>query len=264
MEFINCSAGESSQRLYRHNLKKLNKGVEPTNFMFLKKTEEVMKLMPTNKNTQRTAIISAVNACKGRKGFGKALKFYTDKMDELNNFLRDATTKTDRYKENELSWDEIIKARDELPKDSIEYVLLCLYTMTPPRRTLDYIMTTKPTENGNFYNGKEFIFQNFKTKKTYNSQVIPVPTELKNVIDAYLDSRPFKSDHLLIKKSGIPFKTRDIQLTLNKILQKKVSCTMLRSIYLSSRYKDVLEDMKEDAAAMGTSSAVIQSNYVKH
>jgi len=263
-EFINCSAGESSQRLYRHNLKKLNKGVEPTNFNFLKKTEDVMKLMPTNKNTQRTAIISAVNGCKGRKGFAKALKFYTGVMDELNLFLKDATNKTEKYKENELTWDEILTARDALPKNSVEYVLLSLYTMLPPRRSLDYIAQIgKPQENSNFYDGTNFYFGNYKTKGSYNTQVVPVPTELKKVIDDYLEARPFKSTHLLIKKSGIPYKTRDIQLTLNKILKKKISSTMLRSIFLSSKYGNMMEEMKSDADAMGTSTSVIQSNYIK-
>jgi hypothetical protein len=265
MEFIDCKASESSLRLYRHNLKKLNGGVEPTNYNFLKKFDFVMKLMPENKNTQRTAIISAVNACKGRKGFGKALKFYTDKMDELNNFLRDATSKTDRYKENEMEWSEIIKIRDKLPPHSIEHVLLCLYTMIPPRRALDMVLKIgKPQENSNWYDGVNLYFGNYKTKGTYNTQVIPVPSDLKKVIDGYLETRPFKSDNLLIKKSGVPFKTRDIQLMLNKILNKNVSVTMLRSIYLSSKYGEIMEEMKDDATSMGTSTNVIQTNYVKH
>ena len=108
MEFINCKASESSLRLYRHNLKKLNNNVEPVNYNFLKKTDDVMKLMPENKNTQRTAIISAVNACKGRKGFKKALEFYSKKMDEINAELKDSTAKSDRYKENEMSWENIL------------------------------------------------------------------------------------------------------------------------------------------------------------
>jgi serine/threonine-protein kinase RsbW len=88
--------------------------------------------------------------------------------------------------------------------------------------------------------------------------------DLKKVIDGYLETRPFKSEHLLIKKSGVPFKTRDIQLMLNKILNKNVSVTMLRSIYLSSKYGEVMEEMKDDATSMGTSTNVIQTNYVKH
>ena len=39
---------------------------------------------------------------------------------------------------------------------------------------------------------------------------------------------------------------------------------MLRSIYLSSKYGNMVEEMKEDSEKMGTSTSVIQSNYVKH
>ena len=92
-----------------------------------------------------------------------------------------------------------------------------------------------------------------------------MPTELKEVLNPYLLKRPFKSADLLIKNSGIPYKTRDIQMTLNKILKKKISSTMLHSIYLSGsgKYKDVMEDMKDDATSMGTSLGVVQSNYIK-
>ena len=137
--------------------------------------------------------------------------------------------------------------------------------MIPPRRSLDYLAKIgKPQENSNWYDGVNFYFGNYKTKGAYNTQVIPVPPDLKKVIDDYLEARPFKSEHLLIKKSGFPFKTRDIQLMLNKILNKKISVTMLRSIYLSSKYGDVMEEMKDDATSMGTSTNVIQHNYIKN
>jgi hypothetical protein len=93
--------------------------------------------------------------------------------------------------------------------------------------------------------------------------VIEPSDELKQVLHSYLENRPFRSNDLLIKKTGKPFTTKDLQLTINKVLGKKIGCSMLRSIYLSSKYGDVLEDMKEDAENMATSTAVIQSNYVK-
>ena len=133
MEFIGGTMSDSSKRLYMHNLKRLNGG-EFKDFNFLKKTDEIMKKMPSNKNTARSYIIACVNSCKGRKGFGKALKFYTNEMDSLNAELKNATQKTERYLENELSWNQILEARDKLSKDSVEYVLMCLYTMIAPRR----------------------------------------------------------------------------------------------------------------------------------
>ena len=263
--FIGGSMSDSSKKLYLHNLKKLNDGKEIKDFNYLKKTEQVMEKMPKNRNTCRSYIIAAVNACKSRKGFKKTLDFYTKKMDEINAELKDATNKTERYIENELRWQEILDARDKLPKDSIEYVVMCLYTMSAPRRNLDYVMKIgKPQENSNWYDGVNFYFGNYKTKGTYHTQVVPVPDDLKEVLNSYIENRPFKSNDLLIKRTGKPFNTKDIQLTLNKVLNKKLGATMMRSIYLSSKYGDVLENMKEDAKDMGTSTSIIQSNYLKH
>lgn len=263
--FIDGKMSESSKKLYTHNLRKLNDGKPIINLNFLKKTDEIMSKMPKNRNTARSYIIACVVATKGRKGFKKCLDVYVKAMMKVNFELRDATSKTDRYKENEMEWSEIIKIRDKLPPHSIEHVLLCLYTMIPPRRALDMVLKIgKPQENSNWYDGVNFYFGNYKTKGTYNTQVIPVPSDLKKVIDGYLETRPFKSEHLLIKKSGVPFKTRDIQLMLNKILNKNVSVTMLRSIYLSSKYGEIMEEMKDDAEKMATSTNIIQHNYIKN
>ena len=150
--------------------------------------------MPPNKNTARSYIIACVNACKERKGFKKALDFYTKKMDMINAELKDSTAKTDRYKDNEVSWDHVLEARDRLPKGSVEYVLMSLYTMMPPRRNQDYIMQVgRPQENSNWYDGKDFYFGQYKTKGSYQTQIVHVPPELKNVIDHYLETRPFRT-----------------------------------------------------------------------
>ena len=95
--FIGGKMSDSSKKLYLHNLKKLNDGKELKDFNFLKKTDQIMEKMPKNRNTARSYIIACVNATKERKGFKKALEFYTKKMDEINAKLKDATNKTDRY-----------------------------------------------------------------------------------------------------------------------------------------------------------------------
>ena len=112
MEFIGGSMSDSSKKLYLHNLKKLNDGKELKDFNFLKKTEYIMKKMPSNRNTARSYIIACVNACKERKGFKKALEFYTKEMDLINAELKDSTKKSDRYINEEVSWDHIIQKRD--------------------------------------------------------------------------------------------------------------------------------------------------------
>jgi hypothetical protein len=59
--FIGGKMSDSSKKLYLHNLKKLNDNKELKDFSFLKKTDEVMKKMPSNRNTARSYIIACVN-----------------------------------------------------------------------------------------------------------------------------------------------------------------------------------------------------------
>ena len=122
----------------------------------------------------------------------------------------------------------------------------------------------KSEQNSNWYDANNFYFGNYKTKKTYNTQVVEPPEELKHLINHYLEKRPFKTNDLLVKRSGKPFSTKDIQLTLNKVLDKKFGSSLLRSIYLSSKYGEVMQEMKEDVEKMGTSTSVAQSNYIKN
>ena len=63
---------------------------------------------------------------------------------------------------------------------------------------------------------------------------------------------------------GEPYKNiNDMTRLLYKIFDKKIGNTMLRHIFLTSKYKDVLDTMKSDAEAMGTSTDMVTNQYVK-
>lgn len=51
---------------------------------------------------------------------------------------------------------------------------------------------------------------------------------------------------------------------LNKVFGKKVGSSMLRHIYLSSKYGNVSKEMKEDAKIMGHSTEVQKNTYIKN
>ena len=50
---------------------------------------------------------------------------------------------------------------------------------------------------------------------------------------------------------------------LNKIFNKKIGSSMLRHIYLSGKYGNVLEEQKEDAKMMGH-NVMTQKDYIKN
>ena len=61
-----------------------------------------------------------------------------------------------------------------------------------------------------------------------------------------------------INKSG------DITKILNKIFGRNIGSSMLRNIYLSSKYSGMMKSLKEDTAHMGTSVDVAMNTYIKN
>lgn len=99
--------------------------------------------------------------------------------------------------ENVPAWSHIIKCRDDLlvKKKLKQHFLLSLYTYIAPRRIKDYLMmkvvgteefATDPLYNYYIWNTNKFIFFNYKTKKSYQKQVIEIPDTLKTIIKHYV------------------------------------------------------------------------------
>jgi hypothetical protein len=161
-------------------------------------------------------------------------------------------------------------------------VILSLYTLQPPRRNKDYteMMITRgiPDKAENNYleiDGKswKWIFNNYKTQKKYKQQVADVPDDLKAVLEVYLKFHPeskllkkktFTPVPFLVHYDGKPIQSStEMTRILNKIFGKKVGVSMLRASYLTDKYGDKIQQLKDDTNAMGTSVDVAQSNYIK-
>jgi len=188
---------------------------------------------------------------------------------------------------------QIVKVRDDLHKEFhaakaitakvweryTGYLLLCLYTMSPPRRNRDYseaYIVTK--EDGakdsdkNYYvtSTDEFIFRNYKTAKTYGEQRVKATPELAKVMTEYLSTyRVVFPDvkeplPLLMHFDGARLSaTNGITRVLNKVIGKKIGSSALRHIYLSEKFGDTLKEMKEVAADMAHDMST-QRDYIKY
>ena len=279
---------ESSKKLYTHNLKKLNKGTEVTSLNFLKKKDDILsQLESMNPNTKRTYLIAVVSAVKqsDNKAVKKLYEFYYPLLQTINTELRDNTKKTTKEEENWITVEDLttitdkcdlivgeLKNKKKITDDQYERLLDCLilslYTKIPPRRSLDYIemVTAYPEENKttNYLFDNTFYINRYKTAKTYQQQVIDIPANLQAIIKLYLKHKKGDNDKFLINKKGVAFKSStDMTVRLNKIFDKKISVSMLRKLYLSSKYGDTMKDMQKDAEAMATSVGTIQTNYIK-
>ena len=118
----------------------------------------------------------------------------------------------------------------------------------------------------------QFVFNNYKTQGKYNQVVVPIEEDLLKVIELYLNNHPEKSKlknknydvHFLKSFYNEPIeKSQEITRILNKIFGKNIGSSMLRNMYLSNKYSNVIEELKDDVADMSTSLGTALNNYIK-
>lgn len=292
MSEIKDTIKDSSKKLYQSNLKRLNDNEEPQDYNFLKNTTKILdKIQHLKDNTKRTYLISIVSVLKDQPKFKKPFDIYYQKMMEYNKNLKTNTTKSETQKENWMEQEEIkklwetqkadvsalIKGKRKLTETEFEqlthYLVLSLYVLIPPRRNdyLKMLVLLEPADLKPEYNyldvkNKQFIFQNYKTNKTYGSVTVDIPKELMDVITLYLKFRKDKKNEMpfLIKSDGTPFESINaVTRILNKIFKKKISVSLLRNIYLTDKYSKENKEKAKDVAMMGTSVSTADSNYIK-
>lgn len=158
----------------------------------------------------------------------------------------------------------------------LDHMILSLYTMQPPRRNefFDMLLAKSPSDVDDSHNWllwtpkkKEFIFQRYKTAKTYGSERIAVAKPLVEVIKNYLKYRDMialpENNAFLVKYGNQNFdNSNDITRRLNRTLGKNVGASMLRHIYLSEKYGAVIKMMEQDAGKMAHSTDQ-QKDYIK-
>ena len=152
------------------------------------------------------------------------------------------------------------------------FVLLSLYVLIPPRRSMDYtyfkIRNVDP-EIDNFYitpkkrGPSSFVFNKYKNAAKLGPQIIDrVPIELIKIIEKWKLYN--KSDYLLINTVGKQVAGSKITLMLNQIFGRNLSVSMLRHIYLTNKFGDVdLKDLKETAEAIGNNGIERMLKYVQ-
>lgn len=280
-------------KLYLFQLRQINDG-EIEN---LKKFEDINYVMDKLKkfkiNTQRTKLIAIIAMLKA---FDK--KDLQDKYSEIVMSINKETNKhsnekTDKQKENWVTKEEINDIWDALQSTVInftnkkqisekqynillQFVVLSLYTLTNPRRNADYMnmvvikkITDGLPQNLNYLDlqKKVFIFNNYKTSKTYKKQIEHIPADLFNVLKIYLKFKPNDCPYLLCSYDGnkLPH-VNSITLILNKVFNKKVGSSLLRNIFLSDKFEKLqpmLDELKETSSSMGTSASNSLQTYIK-
>lgn len=305
---------DSSVSLYVRNLEKLNGNKGINNLNFLKKYADIMERLKAYKgNTQRgflISIVSSLSSFKGERGIDALLKRYYKAMIDLNKSLNDANhngLKTESQNANWIDWTDVEHIYDGLRDNTtqmsspitegeynrlLDLVVLSLYVLNPPRRNSDYMnmkvvsaFTPEVSEalSGNNildWNGKRFIFRNYKTSKKHGETIIPIPKELYEILAVYFEKKgilrrlqaPAKKtkkdtqvfiEPFLTLWNDKPFMINSITRILNRIFGKKIGSSMLRHIYTTKKFGKQLAEQKEVAEQMGHTVGEMNQTYIK-
>lgn len=293
---------ESTATQYLQTLFSLNGKKSFNNLAWTKKKEQIQEIIDTYaKSTQlnQYSVLSSVLAlCADKATYKPIYNYWKDKMLSYKKELAGSIVpfeKSDKQEENWITSEEVNKKKLELKTDVssfastksisakqydtlLQFIVISLYTDIPPRRNQDfldmYIVKKLPQNaenNRNYYDvaSGRFIFNKYKTAKTYGQQIIEVPKELKEALDILIKFHPLsknksKEIKMLAKYDGSEFvSVNSITRILNKIFNKKVGSSMLRHVYLSDKYGDVIQDQERDAAMMGHSVSEAVGTYIK-
>jgi hypothetical protein len=279
------SMSDSSKKLYASKIKILNGKEAPKTLGFLKKTDSILEKIAKyeNPNTRRSFYIAVVSALKDRKGFKKAYDIYHKNMMDMNTTLNKESFKSDKTKEKLNITQEQLVARqaelepalllkgktlkDEDYKNLTHLLITSLYTLIKPRRALDYsaMVVGEPVDQEhNYYHNGKFYFRNFKTKKG-GEEIVDVPDKLQKIIKLYMKHKKYpESKFLLHTRDKAQMKSaNDMNDLIKKAFGLNVGVSALRNIFLSDKYSDVVKDLKEDVADMGTSVNVALGTYIQ-
>ena len=294
---------DSSIKAYVYNLEKLKKLSDSDNLMKIVKSIDTVKelLVDKTSNTQRNyfnAIIIWLMAVDGDKDL---IKEYGDIRDELNKKYEDEQASgkiSDKQKENFVEMEELTKMVADMDKEIKSkklkkkeeltakeralvqvFVLFSLYTRLPLRNDVSEMgaitkreynkLSDKEKKEHNYLVVNKadmfMVLNKYKTAKKYEENKIDISKDLEKILRMWIR---MEGMGILFKSSTGKALSRNAisQLmikTTKKYLGKSISTTMIRKIYLSSKYADVKEEMEADAKIMGHDVSTQQKVYVK-
>tara|TARA_R110000803_G_scaffold98573_2_gene166653 strand:- start:2613 stop:3575 length:963 start_codon:yes stop_codon:yes gene_type:complete len=179
--------------------------------------------------------------------------------------------------------DKGIKKKEDLtPKDLAllqVYIIFNIYTRIPMRNDISGMETInkraynklsqkeKESKNHLVVNKNAMFMElnKFKTSSKYESINIPIPKDLEKLLRLWI--RIHGMGVLFTSSTGKPLSRNALSQLLiktsKKYMDKSISTTMLRKIYLSSKYSEVKDEMAKDAEIMGHSTAMQGKVYIK-
>lgn len=251
---------------------KMNGGGDPYEF-FKNNTQKVLDHLKDEKPNLRKTKLAVLISLLGEKGTDALKVRMLEDANQYNASLRDQT-KNDKQEKNWVTGQEIQTTFKRLAKvgnpllkkqkltkkeynDVLNYIILSLYVLIPPRRSQDFSemkIRNFDKDKDNHYDGKTFVFLKYKTASVYGRQELKPSPALKRILTQWIKLNPH--DYLLSSYDGNKISVSRMTLLLNKIFGKNVSTTMLRHVYISEnvlKNAPTLNQMEKVATEMGHS-----------
>ncbi len=220
--------------------------------------ETLKKLKSYAPTTQKGYINTILTLFKYTKNLKKkqqsSYNCWFDALNKINEIVEakyDNIEPSKKQLETYVSWDDIIKKRELLNKDSSEYLLLSMYTMIPPARAdMNHVKiyyrepSDKEIEKQPNYlvikdNVMRLIYNEFKSRgKKIQRYEKELPENLKLVIKNSLENNP--RDYLIVSpRTGEPYEnaasyTKYFDRMLYKIFNKAVTINTLRHSFVNA------------------------------
>jgi len=290
---------QSSIKTYMSNIAKTSKdiGKEPntTDDIISYHKEILDNLMTYRPNIRKTKLSAFIVALDEKEKTPKETMDIIDDLRKQLYFDADETEKnevkqklTKSQEENFITWEEVMKIYENLRTEAEplfklsklnkkqfsklqEFVLLSMYVLIPPRRSLDYSqfkIRNPDLEKDNYMitKGKKkeatLIFNAYKNSKRLGKQEVRISNQLRNIIQKWMLKNP--NEYLIVNSLGNKIEQPKINLYLNNIFGKNIGSSMLRHIFLTQKYGDVdLMDIKATTEMMGNSEIDRTLKYVR-
>lgn len=230
----------------------------------------ILNEVPYNK---RKTVLAALSVLTDNKNYNKIM------MEDIHSYKANEMKqeKSEKQKEGMIEPEEIKAIYNDLEHNAkqvmkktnlnfndintvMKWVLLALTggIFQAPRRSIDFgnMKWKNYSEKDNYIDVKnsKFIFQNYKTAKTYGKQETEVSKPVKAILNKWFKIIPDGCDYILFDNKFNPLTSPQITHRLNEIFGKKISTSMLRHIYLTNKFSGVnLEELQKTATEMGNS-----------
>jgi len=276
---------DGSLKTYTSILKNIHKKVFPDQEMRMSNfnnCSEILNHLSDSSANKRKTILSALvvltDKDEYRERMNDDVKSYNDQIDkqEMSETQRENWITTEEIKtifkaledDAKMLYRKTNKTNADIQQiQNYVIVALCSGLFFPPRRSLDWcLMKIKNVDKNedNYIDKSKFIFNKYKTSKTYGKQELDIPIQVKNILNRWIGIN--ETDYLLHDNNGNALSSVKLNQRLNRIFGgKKVGVNNFRHTYLTDKYANVSEQNKKlakDMSEMGSSTNMADT-YIK-